>query len=124
MAGTTGIQQPLYVYFTSSAGGAANNDYTLTRGGTLVESWCIARAAQAGGTFQLSRNRPSVGVNAITDAMNAAVDQAVTYNGVIDDASYTLLAADALRFQTVGALTRVDAVAVLVPPVANATAVV
>ena len=123
MAGTTGIQQALHIFFVSSAAGAANNDYTLTRGGTLVESWCIARANQAGGTFQLSRNRAAV-VTAITDAMNAAVDQSVTYNGTIDDASYALLAADALRFQTVGAATRVDAVAVLVPPVANATAVV
>lgn len=123
MAGTTGIQSALTVFFTSSAAGAANNDYVLTRGGTVVEAWNIARATQAGGTFQLSRVRAAV-VAAITDAMFAAVDQAVTYQGTIDDAAYAVIAGDTLRFATVGAATRIDACVTLIAPVANSTVVV
>jgi hypothetical protein len=123
MAGTVGIQDALVVSFTSSAGGAANNDYTLSRGGTIVESWCIARAASLAGTFQLSRVRSGV-AGAITDAMNAAVDRVVTYQGTIDDDFYAVVSGDILRFQTVGATTRVDACATLVAPVANSTVVV
>lgn len=123
MAGTAGLNQPLYVYMTQTVAGAANNDYTLTRNGTVVESYCIARAAQAAGTYRLSRVRAGV-VAAITDAMNAAVDQVVTYQGTLDDAAYAVIATDILRFQTVGAATLVDAVAVLIPPVAASAAVV
>ena len=123
MAGNAGIQVPLTVYFTQTAAGAANNDYTLTRGGTLVQSWCIARATQIGGTFQVSRNRAGV-VVAVTDAMNASADQAVTFNGIIDDAAYNFVASDAVRLQTVGAATLVDAVVMLVPSLAAQQAVV
>lgn len=123
MAGTAGLNQPVYVYFTQTVAGAANNDFTLTRGGTVINNWNIARANQAGGTCQISRVRAGVPA-AITDAMSAAVSQAVTYNGTLNFANYNVVAGDIIRFQTVGAATLVDAVCVFIPPVAASAAVV
>ena len=119
MAGTTGIQNALTVYFTQTAAGAANNDYTLTRPGTVVDCWAIARANQAGGTFQLLNTAA-----AITDAMNVSVDLVKTSAGTISDTNYAVIAGSILRCQTVGAATLVDACITLVAPVANSTAVV
>lgn len=123
MAGTAGIQTPLNVYFTQTVAGAANNDYTIARAGVLVDAWCIARAAQNGGTFQVSRVRAAV-ANGVTDAMAAAVDQVVARAGTINDAFYAFAAADSVRFQTVGAATQIDAVVTLIPPVASSATVV
>jgi len=118
MAGTAGIQVPLHIYFTQTVAGAAANTYTLTRGGTVVDGWCIARAAQVAATCTILS-----GANAITDGMNAAVDQAKSVAGIINDANYAVAAAGTLRFTTTGAATLVDAVAVLLPPVADSTTV-
>ena len=117
MAGTAGIQNPLHVMYSGLQGPAAN-DYTLTRSGVIVDAWCVARANQAGGTFQFIRVRNSA-ADPITDAMSAAVDQVVSRAGTINDAFYQVVAGDGVRFQTVGVGTWVDAVAVLIPPPAN-----
>jgi len=124
MAGTAGIQTPVCVYFTQVGAGAANNDYTLTRGATLLQAWSIARATQVGGTLQIFRQALGAGgFTAVTDAMNAAADQLAQGCGTIDDAQYTFAATDVIRFTTVGAATLVDAVAFFVPPVADSTTV-
>jgi hypothetical protein len=116
MAGTIGLQSTITVYYHQTAAGAVNDEYTLTRSGTVLNTWNVARATQVGGTYRLSRNRAAV-VTAISDAMTAAADQTVTSAGTIDDASYAVIAGDALRFTTVGAATLVDAAVVLLPPV-------
>ena len=124
MAGTTGIQNPLYVYFSQSVAAIANNDYTLTRPGNVVNAWCIVRTGVAQGTFQISRVRTGPVVVAITDAMNCSATGSWTGVGTIAAAGYAVIVGDILRMATAGAAVLVDGVAVIVPPVANSTTVV
>lgn len=119
MAGTIGIQTPLAVMFTQSSAGAAANNYTMLRGGTVVDAVCVARATQMSGTVTVGN-----GASAITDtAIVAATDTNVTRATTIDDANYVLAAGDSLRFTTVGAATLVTCVAWIIPPVADSTTI-
>lgn len=122
MTGTAGIQVPLVVYFTQTAAGAANNDYTLTRAGTVLDATIVARATQAGGTCQISRVRSAVAA-AITDAMDASGDQNVSRAGTVNDANYAVIVGDAVRVITTGAATLVDALVTIVPPVSGSSSI-
>ena len=118
MAGTIGIQTPLVFYFTQGAAGAANNDYTVTRAGTVTDVTVIARASQTGGTVTVGK-----GASAITNAIVCATDTNVTRAGTINDANYAMAVGNTLRITTAGAATVADVVVTLIPAVADSTTI-
>lgn len=111
MAGIFGVQTPMTFLFVQGAAGAAANNFSISRGGTLVDVTVIARADQVGGTVTVGK-----GADAVTDAIVCATDGNVTRAGTINDSRYTFVSGDALRVTTAGAATLCTVAITLVPP--------
>lgn len=116
MAGIAGIQNAMTLTFAQVGAGATNNDYTLTRAGVITDAWNHAQANQVGGTVQVFRQALGSGAfNAVTDAMNAGVQTALTHAGVMATNQVNCSATDVIRFATVGAATQAVVNVVYVP---------
>lgn len=116
MSGLAGVQNAMVIPFIQDGTGATNNNYTITRMGLVMDAWNVSKNNQVGGTVQIFRQALGSGsYNAVTDAMNAGVDTALTHAGTLLTSQAVFSATDVLRFATVGAATLCNAAVLFVP---------
>jgi hypothetical protein len=124
MAGTAGIQETLVVYFNQSAGTAGDQEYTLTRSGTVSSISTTVKTIHAPGPNNLvvSRVRPGPTVDTISTISVAS--QTLGASASAGNIQHqTLLQGDILRFANASAVTVLDVFVSIVPPVAGLVAI-